>query len=51
MNKATTFEKNNLPTETRRKYWDIIEKYQQIIHYDNGVITKEEFIKYLNDEI
>jgi len=45
--KPTTYEKNNLPIEVRRKYCDVIEKYQQIIHYENGNITKEELIKIL----
>ena len=40
----TIYEKNNLPIEVRRKYNEIIEKYQQIIHYENGLITKEELI-------
>jgi len=47
-NKPTTYEKNNLPIEVRRKYCEIIEKYQIIMHYENGIITKEELIKQLS---
>jgi hypothetical protein len=47
-NKPTTYEKNNLPIEVRRKYCEIIEKYQIIMHYENGIITKEELIKNLS---
>jgi len=46
--KPTTYEKNNLPIEIRRKYCEIIEKYQAIMHYENGIITKEELIKNLS---
>lgn len=45
--KPTTYEKNNLPLEVRIKYCEIIEKYQLILHYENGIITKEELIKKL----
>jgi len=47
MEKPTTFEKNNLPIEVRQKCCEIIEKYQLIIHYENGIITKEELISKL----
>jgi hypothetical protein len=45
--KPSTYEKNNLPLETRKKYCEIIEKYQLILQYENGIITKEELIKKL----
>lgn len=44
MQKPTAYEKNNLPIEVREKYSEIIEKYQIIVHYENGVIDKQEFI-------
>ena len=47
MDKPTAYEKNNLPIEVRQKYCEIIEKYQLIIHYENGIITKEELIEKL----
>jgi len=47
MPKPTTYEKNNLPIETRRKYCEIVEKHQLIMHYENGIITKEELIEKL----
>jgi len=47
MQKPTTYEKNNLPIEVRQKYCEIIEKYQLIAHYENGIITKEELIEKL----
>ena len=45
--KPTTYEKNNLPFDVRKKYCEIIEKYQLIMNYENGIITKEELIKKL----
>ena len=47
MDKPTAYEKNNLPIEVRQKYCEIIEKYQLIAHYENGIITKEELIEKL----
>lgn len=47
MEKPTIYEKNNLPIEVRKKYCEIIEKYQLITHYENGIITKEELIEKL----
>ena len=47
MERPTTFEKNNLPIEVREKYCEVIEKYQLIMHYENGIITKEELIEKL----
>jgi hypothetical protein len=47
MGKPTIYEKNNLPIDVRRKYCEIIEKYQIIEHYENGIITKEELIEKL----
>ena len=47
MDKPTAYEKNNLPIKVRQKYCYIIEKYQLITHYENGIITKEELIEKL----
>jgi len=46
----TLYEKNNLPEDVRYIFNDIIEKYQVIIHYENGIIDKEELIKKLRDD-
>lgn len=48
MAKPSNYEKNNLPFEIRKIYNEVIEKYQTIIHYENGHITKEELIKELS---
>jgi len=47
MNTPTNYEKNNLPEDIKIKYCKIIEDYQIIIHYENGVITKDELVKQL----
>jgi hypothetical protein len=44
MEKPTTYEKNNLPIMVRKKYCEVIEKYQLIQHYENGIIKKDELI-------
>jgi hypothetical protein len=43
--KPTIYEKNNLPENVRILYNEIIEKYQIICHYENGIIKKDELIK------
>lgn len=46
----TLYEKNNLPEDIRYLYCDIIEKHQQICHYENGIIDKKELIKVLRND-
>lgn len=48
MAQPTAYEKNNLPLEIRVKYCDVIEKYQQIVQYELGNITKNELIQILS---
>lgn len=48
--KPTLYEKNNLPEDIKKIYCDIIEKYQIILHYENGIIDKDELIKKLKDD-
>jgi predicted transcriptional regulator len=48
MENPSNYEKNNLPQETKIRYCKIIEDYQIIMHYENGIINKDELINKLN---
>lgn len=43
--KPTRYEKNNLPLEIRYAYNEGVELHQKIVHYETGVIDKNEFIQ------